>query len=83
MNGSCFQPAFEVVPFIPVENDPIVWYGDIVAVNGVGVEVFCFSRPGLQVNNELVAIQIEIHPGIRAAAFFAAEDIPIKDSCFL
>jgi hypothetical protein len=82
-DGSGFQPAFEVVPFVPVEDDAIVWYGYIVTINGVGVEAFFFGRPWFQVNNELVAIEIEINPLIGATSFFAAEDVPVKSSCFL
>jgi hypothetical protein len=83
MDGSGFQPAFEVVPFVPVEDYAIVWYGDIVTINRIGVETFFFGGPWFQVNNELVAIEIEINPLIGATSFFAAEDVPVKSSCFL
>ncbi len=82
-DGAGFQLAFEVMPFIPVEDDAIVRYGYIVTVNGIGVEAFFFGRPWFQVYNELVAIEIKINPLIGATAFFAAEDVPVKGSCFL
>ena len=83
MDGPGFQPAFEVVPFVPVEDDAIVWYGYIVTVYGVRVETFCFGRPWFQVNYELMAIEIEINPLVGTTSFFAAEDVPVKSSCFL
>ena len=83
MDGSGFQPAFEVVPFVPVEDDAIMWYGYVVTINRIGVEAFFLDLSWFQMNDELVAIEIEINPLIGAASFFATEDVPVKSSCFL
>lgn len=34
-------------------------------------------------DDELVAVEIEVNPLVGAAAFFAAEDVPVEGSCFL
>ena len=83
MDGTGLQPAFEVVPCVPVEDDAIVWHGYIVTINRIGVGTFFPGRSRFQVNYELVAIEIEINPLVGATSFFAAEDVPVKSSCFL
>ena len=71
------------MPGVPFQHDAIVRDGDIVTVDGVGVEAFCCCGAGFQMNDELVAIEIEVYPGIGAPAFCAAQHVAIEFSCCL
>lgn len=48
--------------------------GDVVAVDGVGVGLGSGGVGGLVVRDDLVAEEVEVDPGVGAAAFGAAED---------
>ena len=82
-DGAFFQSFFQLVPFVPFQYDAIVGDGDVVAVDRIGVEPFFFFRAGFQVDDELVAVEIEVHPGIGASAFFAAQHVAIEFSGLL
>ena len=69
------------MPLIPFQDYAVVGDGDIMAIDGVGVQALVGFGAGFEVNDELVAVKIEVHPLIGAAAFFAAEDIAIELSC--
>lgn len=71
------------MPVVPFEYDTVVGNGDVMTVDGVMVVAFDFGGPGFQVDDELMAKQIEVDPLVGAAAFFAAEDVAIECSCFL
>jgi hypothetical protein len=76
------QAFFQEVPVVPFQHDAIVGNRDIVAVDGIGVQAFFGFRPGFKVDDELMAVEIEVHPGVGASAFFATKDIAIELSCF-
>ena len=69
------------MPLIPFQDYAVVGDGDIMAIDGVGVQALVGFGAGFEVDDELVAIKIEVHPLIGAATFFAAEDIAIELSC--
>ena len=52
--------------------------GDIMAIDGVGVQGLGGFGAGFEVDDELVAVKIEVYPLVGAAAFFAAEDIAMS-----
>jgi len=66
------------VPVLPIQYYSIVGDGNIVAIDGVVVEAFFFGRFWLEMDDELMAEQIEVNPLVAASAFFAAQYIPIK-----
>src|ERR1700761_9085010 len=66
------------MPFVPFEDYAIMRNRYIMPVDGIVMEPFRCNRPGFQVDHELMAVQIEVYPGIGAAPFLTAEDIPIK-----
>ena len=66
------------MPLVPFEDYAVMGDGDIVAIDRVGVQGLVSFGAGFEVDDELVAVKIEVHPLIGAAAFFAAEDIAIE-----
>ncbi len=51
-------------------------HGHIVGVDVIGRTYACFSRS--EMRNDLVAVEVEIDPVVRAAAFFAFENAAVK-----
>ena len=74
----CFEAVLELVPVVPIQYYSIVGDWNIVAIDGVVVEAFFFGGFWFEMDNELMAEQIEVDPLVAASAFFAAENIAIK-----
>lgn len=71
------------MPIFPVQYYTIMRNGDVMAIDGVVVQAFLRRGPGFQVDDELMAVQIEVDPLIGAPAFFAAKDIAVKSAGFV
>ena len=69
----------EVVPLLHREHDAEVAAGDVVAVDlgGFGHRAF-FRR---EVSDDLMTVEIKVHPVWAGAALFAAEEIQIELAC--
>ena len=70
------QALGEFVPLLHAEHDAEVAAGDVVAVNVARFGHRAFV--GREVRDDLVAVEIEVHPMRAGAAFFAAEEIKIE-----
>ena len=58
------------------EHHAEVAHGHVVAVDGAGLAVADFIRS--EMGDDLVAVEVEIHPFRRTAAFRAAEDTAVE-----
>jgi hypothetical protein len=70
------QPLGESTPFFHWQDDPEMRYRHFVAVNRVHHPIT--ARPGLQVGNDLMAIEVEVDPGLGAPALWAAEQASVE-----
>ena len=77
-----FQAPFEPVPVFPIQYDSIVRHGYIMTVDGIVVQAFLFDGLWFEMDHELMTKEIEVHPLVRASAFFAAQYITIECPCF-
>src|SRR5690606_14789940 len=65
-------------PLIPFQDDAEMRHRHVVSVHRIGVGVFLGCRPGMLVDHELVAVEVEIHPLRAGPAFFQAEDLAVE-----
>ena len=77
------QSLSQLFPLLHLQHHPIVRHRDAMAIHGVVVrfEFPVLANIRIQVTDELVPEQIEIHPGLAATSFATTDDLGIKLSC--
>jgi hypothetical protein len=68
-------------PLFPSQNDAEVRNGYVVAVYRVAMDAFLGCSFRVFVNNQLVALKIEIDPLVAGTTFFQAKHFAIKCAC--
>ena len=70
------QALGERVPGLPLEHHAEMRHGHVVPVDLVVMHVFLLVR--IEVRDDLVAEEIEVHPFVAAAPFRAAEQLAVE-----
>ena len=79
-----FEPCGERVPFVHFQHYAAVRYRHAVTVHWVevGIDLSLFAKSGIEMANQLMAVEIEIDPRDIAATFGAPYYLAIETSGF-
>jgi hypothetical protein len=77
--GACLaQPLGEFLERGDRQDQPEVRHRDVVAVDRV---VYAQAALRCEVRDELVAVQIPVHPGVRTAALLETQHVAVEATC--
>lgn len=72
----------ERLPLIPFQYHAVMRQGHVATVNRIEWPSLAIQvHAGLQVNDELMAIEVEVHPGCGGAALRESHHFPVKSPC--